>query len=66
MQAGGESDQFLGRLDLEYTYTDGAWELTDFDGYLYDLEGVEPNEELQALIHSFNETAETEAADEAD
>ncbi len=65
VQAGGEFDQFLGRLDLEYTYTEGAWELTDFDGYLYDLEGVEPDEELQTLIDSVNESGETESADEA-
>ena len=66
VQAGGEYDQFLGRLDLEYTYTEGAWELTDFNGYLYDLEGVEPDADLQALIDSVSETAQTEAAaDEA-
>ena len=65
MQAGGEYDQFLGRLDLEYTYTEGAWTLTDFDGYLYDLEGVEPDQEIQDLIDSVSQTAQTEAADEA-
>ena len=65
VQAGGEYDQFLGRLDLEYTYTEGARTLTDFDGYLYDLEGVEPDQEIQDLIDSVSQTAQTEAADEA-
>lgn len=65
VQAGGEQDQYLGRLDLEFTYTEGTWALSDFNGYLYDLEGVEPDQELQAMIDAFNEVAETEAADEA-
>lgn len=52
LQGGGEQDQYLGRLDLIYQYEDGAWVLEDFDGYLYDLEGVEPDQELQNLIDS--------------
>lgn len=65
VQAGGEQDQYLGRLDLDFTYTEGEWTLSDFDGYLYDLEGVEADEEIQAMIDALDETAPTETADEA-
>ena len=64
VQAGGEHEQYLGRLDLEYTYTEGAWALTDFDGSLYDLEGVEPDQEIQELIDSVSQSAQNET-DEA-
>ena len=37
----------------------------DPGGYLYDLEGVEPDQEIQDLIDSVSQTAQTEAADEA-
>ncbi len=60
VQGGGEQDQYLGRLDLVYKYEDGAWTLDDFDGYLYDLEGVEADQEIQDLIDSYQ--AEEEAA----
>ena len=59
VQAGGEQDQYLGRLDLSFTYQDGAWVLDDFEGSLYDLEGVEADEEIQSMIDSLD-TAQTE------
>ena len=32
VQAGGEHDQYLGRLDLEFEKVDGVWTLKDFNG----------------------------------
>lgn len=65
VQGGGEQDQYLGRLDLSYVYTEGAWTLDDFDGYLYDLEGVEGDEEIQAMIDSYQGAVEETAEDAA-
>ncbi len=53
VQAGGEQDQYLGRLDLSFEITDGAWTLSDFDGFLYELDGVEPDRDLEDLIEKF-------------
>lgn len=60
LQGGGEQDQYLGRLDLTYVYEEGAWTLDDFEGYLYDLEGVEPDQTIQDLIDSLPTDAEIE------
>lgn len=62
VQGGGEQDQYLGRLDLVYTYEEGTWVLDDFEGYLYDLEGVEADQELQELIQFYQTGAEAEEA----
>lgn len=62
VQNGGEQDQYLGRLDLEYELVDGTWTLKDFSGSLYDLEGVEGNEEIQSMIDEYRAQQETEAA----
>lgn len=59
LQGGGEHDQYLGRLDLVYKYEEGEWTLDDFEGYLYDLEGVEADQEILDLIDSY-QTQETE------
>ena len=54
VQAGGETDQYLGRLDLMFKYTeDGAWAMVDFEGYLYDLTDVEPDQDLADLIEEY-------------
>lgn len=58
VQAGGEQDQYLGRLDLEYELVDGTWTLKDFNGYLYDLTGVEGNSDIQAIIDEYRTPAE--------
>lgn len=60
LQGGGEQDQYLGRLDLVYKYEDGAWTLDDFEGYLYDLDGVEGDQEIQDMIDAY-QAQETEA-----
>ncbi len=62
VQGGGEHDQYLGRLDLVYKYEDGAWILDDFEGYLYDLEGVEGDQEIQDLIDSYQTESQEDAA----
>lgn len=62
MQAGGENDQYLGRIDMEYELTDGQWELSDFQGYLYDLEGVQGNAQIQEIIDNCYENAQEPAA----
>ncbi|MDO4273028.1 MAG: metallophosphoesterase [Eubacteriales bacterium] len=62
LQGGGEQDQYLGRLDLTYAYKEGAWTLDDFEGYLYDLEGVEGNSEIQGMIDSYSSEALDDAA----
>ena len=65
VQGGGEQDQYLGRLDLVYKYEDGAWTLDDFDGYLYDLEGVEADQEIQDLIDSYQAEEGSRIKDES-
>lgn len=65
VQGGGEQDQYLGRLDLTYVYEEGAWTLDDFDGYLYDLEGVEGDEQIQQMIDSYQNNSVEETAEEA-
>ncbi|MCR1840386.1 bifunctional metallophosphatase/5'-nucleotidase [Murimonas intestini] len=62
LQGGGEQDQYLGRLDLTYIYDEGTWTLDDFNGYLYDLEGVEGNSEIQNLIDTYRAEASEDAA----
>ncbi|MDO5016352.1 MAG: metallophosphoesterase [Eubacteriales bacterium] len=52
-QAGGEGDHYLGRLDLKFKTNEGAWYLDSFDGYLYDLDGVEANQDILDLIESY-------------
>lgn len=62
VQGGGEHDQYLGRLDLNFVYEEGVWALDDFNGYLYDIEGVEGDAEIQALIDQYcTETLEPAA-----
>lgn len=62
VQGGGEQDQYLGRLDLNFVYEEGVWELDDFNGYLYDIEGVEGDMEIQALIDQYRAEALEPAA----
>jgi len=50
VQAGGEEYHHLGRLDLVFVKQEQEWVLRDFSGELLSLEGVEPDEGIQALI----------------
>ena len=54
VQAGGELDNHLGRLDLTYVYIGGGWLLLDFSGFLYSLAGVEPCQEIQAILDKYD------------
>lgn len=57
-QAGGEADHYLGRLDLNFKTNEASWYLDSFDGYLYDLEGVEANQDILDLIESYRAIVE--------
>ncbi|MDD2959450.1 MAG: metallophosphoesterase [Lachnospiraceae bacterium] len=57
LQGGGEQDQYLGRLDMNFVYTEGVWTLDDFNGYLYDLAGVEGNSKIQVMIDQYRAEA---------
>lgn len=52
-QAGGEQEHYLGRLDLTFQVRDGEYVLTEHDGYLYDLDGVQPDPRIVALIEKY-------------
>ena len=64
VQAGGENEQYLGRLELNFGKTEGKWTLAEFDGYLYDLEGVEADQTIVDIIEEYRNNAaeEKEAA----
>lgn len=63
VQAGGEQDQYLGRLDLAYELVEGTWTLKDFNGYLYDLTNVEGDNTIQSIIDEYRtQSEETEEA----
>lgn len=62
LQGGGEQDQYLGRLDLTFVYEEGVWTLDDFNGYLYDLEGVEGDSQIQKMIDQYRTEALEPAA----
>lgn len=63
VQAGGEQDQYLGRLDLEYELVEDTWTLKDFNGYLYDITGVESDSAIQVIIDEYR--AQLEETEEA-
>ena len=52
-QAGGEVEHFLGRLDLTYEYENGKWNLKDFAGKLYDIEGVEEDMKVKQILEKY-------------
>jgi 5'-nucleotidase len=53
VQAGGEDDHYLGRLDLGFAEIDGTWVLQTFNGRLLDIEGVQPDDGIQQIIDSY-------------
>jgi 5'-nucleotidase len=56
VQAGGETDNYLGRLDLVYTRVNNQWVLKDFNGFLYSLEDVVPDTEIIQIINKYDES----------
>ncbi|MCL2764996.1 MAG: metallophosphoesterase [Treponema sp.] len=54
VQAGGEEDNNLGRLDLVFRKRRGQWVLTEYMGYLFLLNDVEPDLEIQEILDKYN------------
>ncbi len=54
-QAGGEDFHYLGRLDLTYEYKDGKLVLSYYNGYLYDVDKVQPNKEVENIIQKYRD-----------
>ena len=52
-QAGGEQEHYLGRLDLTFSFVNGEYVLTSHSGFLYDLDGVRPDQRILDLIASY-------------
>jgi 5'-nucleotidase len=52
VQAGGEEEHYLGRLDLDFAEIGGVWVLTGFSGSLLSLDGVVPDMDMLLLIES--------------
>ncbi|WP_394237048.1 bifunctional metallophosphatase/5'-nucleotidase [Niallia oryzisoli] len=52
-QAGGEQENYLGRLDLTFEVVDGKMTLVDSDGLLYDVTNVPEDPEVQAIIDHY-------------
>ncbi len=61
-QAGGEDFHYLGRLDLTFEYKDGKLVLVDYNGYLYDVEKVHPNKDVELIIEKYREELKTAKA----
>ncbi|NYE08524.1 5'-nucleotidase [Bacillus niacini] len=52
-QAGGEQENYLGRLDLTFEVVDGQMKLVESDGFLYDVTNVSADPEIQAIIDQY-------------
>jgi 5'-nucleotidase len=52
-QAGGEQENYLGRLDLTFEVVDGQMKLVESDGFLYDVTNVPADPEIQAIIDEY-------------
>ncbi len=52
-QAGGEQENYLGRLDLIFKVVDGKMKLVESDGMLYDVTNVPADPEVQAIIDHY-------------
>jgi 5'-nucleotidase len=52
-QAGGEQENYLGRLDLTFEVVDGQMKLVESDGSLYDVTNVPANPEIQGIIDEY-------------
>jgi 2',3'-cyclic-nucleotide 2'-phosphodiesterase (5'-nucleotidase family) len=54
VQAGGEHDNYLGRLDLLFEQRDGGWTLASFNGFLYSLEDIIPSAEILSILEKYD------------
>jgi 2',3'-cyclic-nucleotide 2'-phosphodiesterase (5'-nucleotidase family) len=55
VQAGGEEDNYLGRLDLVYKKEKGQWILKEFNSILFSLENVAEDIEIRNILDKYNE-----------
>ncbi|MCL1806335.1 MAG: metallophosphoesterase [Oscillospiraceae bacterium] len=53
VQAGGEENHFLGRLDLTFEEIDGVWVLHSFHGRLLSIVDTPPDPEIEAIIEHY-------------
>jgi 5'-nucleotidase len=53
VSAGGEMDNYLGRLDLVFHKTNEEWKLIEFSGFLYDIEHVAPDQNILDIIEKY-------------
>jgi 5'-nucleotidase len=58
VQNGGEHFHYLGRLDLVFEKIDGKMKLADFEGSFYDLERVEEDAKVVAIIEKYRQLKE--------
>lgn len=52
-QAGGEQENYLGRLDLTFEVVNGEMTLVNSDGFLYDVTNVPADPDIQAIIDDY-------------
>jgi 2',3'-cyclic-nucleotide 2'-phosphodiesterase (5'-nucleotidase family) len=63
VQAGGESNQYLGRLDLTFEWVNNAWKMTRCQGKLIPLDDKVPQDpKVKAILDSYLAGIEKKAA----
>jgi 2',3'-cyclic-nucleotide 2'-phosphodiesterase (5'-nucleotidase family) len=63
VQAGGESSQYLGRLDLTFEWVNNAWKMTRCQGKLIPLDDKVPQDpKIKAILDSYLARIEKKAA----
>jgi len=55
VQAGGEEDNYIGRLDLIYKKEKSQWILKEFSGSLFSLDGVAEDREVLEILDRYDE-----------
>jgi len=62
VQAGGETNHYLGRLDLSFARVNGEWVLQEFNGRLLLMNDVTPDADIQRLIDYYRDLQQQEEA----
>jgi 5'-nucleotidase len=63
VQAGGEDNQYLGRLDLTFEHADGAWKIIHCRGELIPLDEKVPQDpEVKGILDDYLARIEKKAA----
>ena len=55
VQAGGEEDNYLGRLDLLFEKINGQWILKEFNGSLFSLDDIAEDTEIRDILDRYEE-----------